>query len=50
MWQYNLKITKEELDALLKNGRIIIADKINTDCDNCSEEINFEIQIILRED
>ena len=46
---YNLRITKEELEVLLKNGQIIIANEINTNCDTCSEDIDIEIQIILEE-
>jgi len=47
MWQYNLRVTKEELEALNRNGSIRIADEIHTNCDSCSEDIDFEIQIIL---
>jgi hypothetical protein len=44
---YNLHLTKNELEQLISTGRIIIQDKIETDCDNCSEEICYEIQIIV---
>lgn len=47
---YNLRITKEELDALIEDGQIIIENEINTNCDTCSEDIDIEIQIILEKD
>ncbi|GEM_PF-5395891 len=48
MMMYILRLSEEEIKKLLKDGNVIIEDKIETDCDKCSEEINYEIQLVKK--
>lgn len=46
---YILRLSEEEINKLVKEGSVIIDDKIETDCDQCSYDIDFEIQLIKKD-
>lgn len=50
MQMYNLWLTKNELKELNDRGRVQIEDEIEIGCDNCNEDINLEIQILIKDD
>lgn len=49
MEMINIRLAKDELSDLIKYGKVLIGDMVETTCDNCLEEVNLDIMVTCRE-
>lgn len=47
MEMYTLTITHEEFEKLRKDEMVIVSNSINVDCENCCDDKEIEIKLIL---